>query len=129
LDVILGYIFWNKVKECDWWHWPVEVMVEWLILWTGLHIFYNLILTFIGWEYSYWLIFVFFILILWSRRLVYKILWDKVLTFLIVGLICLPLIKNYHHTIESNFLDWSLDLMFVYFLLIQVMIYLYKKIS
>lgn len=48
LDVTIKYILWWKKKMSSlYWHSPLEICYEWLLLWLWIHILYNSILTYI----------------------------------------------------------------------------------
>lgn len=128
LDITLKYIFSDKIKESTWWHGPVELVFESLVLWIWIHIFYNLILTFVSWETNLILYVLFWILLIWCYKLINKILWNFVLTIIVLILLNLPLLKNFLIG-NVKLLDRSVDLVFVIFLLVYIMIYLDKKVS
>lgn len=126
LDVVLNYIFKATNKPTTRWHSPVEVIIELFIFWFFIHLFYNLILIFIGWNVNLVSIIIFVFVYLWISRLVYYILESKVLTILISLILIFPFLMVliwYSYFVKL----WVIDLLFVYMLLVYLLVLLRQK--
>jgi hypothetical protein len=77
LDVTIKYIlWWKKEQNSLYWHSPLELCYEWLLLWIWIHILYNSILTYIwlsSWNITLQIFIIMISIILfWLFKIIYK---------------------------------------------------------
>lgn len=113
LDVTVNYLLTKKDASDSWyWHWPIEIVYEWLLLAIWLHVIYNLILTYI-WNNSIvvWIVWFFVMLILFN---LFKRLYS---TYIAILAILLYLIGVY---MANN--GWSLLVIILLYILVSLWI-------
>ncbi len=113
LDVTINHLIWNK-KSSTYWHWPTEVIYEWLLLWIWIHILYNSILVHM-WE-QYLIVAIISILItLLLTNLFIKLFHSKIFWFTVSFIIILWFVL-------TNYEIWQAALNLSLFTLVVVLL-------
>ncbi len=93
LDTTVKHILGEKRNISKHWHWPVEVILEWLMLWVWIHIIYNTLLGYIS-EPNIFLAIVGSLVTLLITRLFMKIYHSKfigiIITLIIISSFWIP---------------------------------------